>query len=208
MKDFCFREIIGKKVLILGEVGVGKTFLTARLLDEAISLGFRKNILVIDLTPTVNFDSMKNRTIKFYSSNVCLVKYIRPATIRAPRFEGRSNKHIIQLAESNAETIARQLNEVVKEHWPILFINDVTLYLQAGKIELMRRIIKNTNTCVVNAYRGEQLREDLGSGLSEHEEKALKSIVEIVDRVIELPVKKSENIKFTSLVRYDMFERE
>jgi hypothetical protein len=175
--------------LIVGDVCVGKTALTSKLLDEAVSLGFSESISVIDLAPTVNLGAPKMKSMKDFSSTVGSVNYIRPPIIHAPRLEGKNKTHILELAETNAKTIDGYLTTFITEPSPILFINDLTLYLQAGDPRRVREVLESTETSIINAYRGERLREDIGSGLSKREEKALKFIEGVMDRTIELPLK-------------------
>lgn len=190
-EGFSFREVRGKKVLILGDVGVGKTALTAKLLDEAVSLRLSRSIAVLDLAPTVSIGSLGiGGSMRGFSVSLGSVRYIRPAVIRAPRLEGKSGKEVLELAEINAQVIDRPLTELIGEPSSILFINDLTLYLHAGEPRRIQELLDGVETGIVNAYMGERLREDRGSGISEREEKALKIIEGMMNRIIRLPLKR------------------
>lgn len=177
--------------MITGDVGTGKTALTAKILDEAVSLGFGRTTAVLDLAPTVNLGSAKlGSSLKQFSRRINSVRYLRPSVIRAPRLEGRSSEEVLRLAEENASLIDTSLDELIKKANPVLFVNDLTLYLQAGEPRRIVDLFRIAETVVANAYRGERLREDHGSGLSGREERALGLVEKTVDRVIRLPLKR------------------
>jgi KaiC/GvpD/RAD55 family RecA-like ATPase len=191
-RDFNFNNLRGRKTLITGDVGTGKTVLTANLLDEAVSHGFGSIITVLDIAPTVNLGVMDiGSNLEEFSRSISSVRYVRPSIIRAPRLEGRSSEEVLRLAEENAYIIDRWLDELIKNVNPVLFVNDLTLYLQAGEPQRIIELFKASETVVANAYRGQRLRNDQGSGLSEREERALGLVEEkAVDRVIRLPLKR------------------
>jgi len=182
-----FRDLLSRRVLIVGDIGVGKTALSGRLLDEAVSLGFKDYITVLDFAPTEKFEFKAKRSMKDHSDSVDSVRYLRPPVVRAPRIEGRSREEVIELAEENARVLEGYLSEFYNHPSRILFINDITLYLHSGPPERILEILSRAETSIVNAYRGERLREDLGSGISEREYKALKMVEKCMDITIELP---------------------
>ena len=49
MIDCSFNELIGKKTIILGEVSTGKTVITRKLLEEAVS--HNGKITILDFAP-------------------------------------------------------------------------------------------------------------------------------------------------------------
>lgn len=178
--------------MIVGDVCTGKTALTAKILDEAVSLGFGRMITVLDLAPALNLGSAKlGRSLKEFSRSIVSVRYVRPSVIHAPRLEGRSSEEVLRLAEENASLIDRFLDELIEKVNPVLFVNDLTLYLQAGEPQRIVDLFERSETVVANAYRGERLHDDQGSGLSEREEQALEVVEEkAVDQVIRLPLKR------------------
>ncbi len=57
---YAFNDVVGKNVLISGDVGVGKTKLTIELLEEAVALGLSAKITIIDMAPaTVYIEGRK-----------------------------------------------------------------------------------------------------------------------------------------------------
>jgi len=179
-----FKGLVGRRALIVGDVGVGKTAMSARLLEEAVSLGFKGDITVLDFAPT---ELKAKRSMRDHTWVVDLVRCIRPPVVRAPRMEGESREEVLELAEENRRVLEDCLSEFYSKPTRILFINDLTLYLHSGRPERILEVLSRAETCVLNAYRGEKLRDDHGSGISEHEYRALNVIEEAVDTVVELP---------------------
>ena len=60
----------------------------------------------------------------------------------------------IQLAKANASAIEDLLRDSRLSNCPILVINDVTLYLQAGTYERLWAVIQPAGTVLINAYYG------------------------------------------------------
>jgi cytidylate kinase len=190
-KDFSFNSFTGKKTLIVGDVGTGKTTITARLLDEAVSIGLRQSLVVLDLAPTVNISSKNiGHSLIEFSRGTWSVKYVRPTDIRAPRLEGKNSKEVLRLAEANAIAIEPHLSTLFLQPSHTLFVNDLTIYLQAGEPRRILKLFNQVKTVVANAYQGESLRKDMGSGISRREEEALRIVEASVDQVILLPLKR------------------
>ena len=49
-------SLLGKRTLIIGEVGSGKTALTAKIVLDLIAMGLGNEITVIDMAPEKIFD--------------------------------------------------------------------------------------------------------------------------------------------------------
>lgn len=186
-KDLSFRDLIGKKILIVGEVGSGKTRLTARLLDEAAAIGLSSDITVIDMAPTVKTKSIRvGGLLAEYSSDANSTRTLRPRRVHAPRLEGSNREEMLQMAKKNARAIGRLLEEYLKEPSKILFINDVTLFLHAGSLNKLASTLRASETCVVNGYKGKVLKGDKGSGISKSESEGLSRLMKMVDMVVDL----------------------
>jgi hypothetical protein len=172
-----FRDIIGKRVIITGEVGVGKTRLLASLIDEAASES-GLSVVVLDLAPEARLGSeIIGASVKTYARKLHLVKYLRPDTLYAPRLQGRSREEVLDLAAKNALTIKPLLISITSNPPDALFIDDLTIYLQAGDIEPLTKLIGITRTFIATAYKGKRLLNDKGSGLSRVEKYRLDTLL-------------------------------
>jgi len=181
-----FAEFLGKKVLIIGDVGSGKTRFTRQLLEEALAEGYGSQITVIDMAPKrVSLNSfaaggkiMKPREFK--------VRYLDAGDVKTPRISARSPSEILELAEHNSKNMEKLLREFLSSPTRILFINDVSLYFQMGRFDLLWSALQKTDTAILNGYYGEKLKDDLGTGISERERKLMENLADRVDVLIRL----------------------
>ncbi len=176
-------EIIGLKTLIVGDVGTGKTRLTARLLDELVDLGLKDHITVIDLGPERRGVGLK---LTHFSGRIGEVRLLVPEFLNAPRLEGDTAGHVERLAWENARRIDAVFQEFLDLPTPILIVNDLSMYLQAGSVEKVFLLIEKSSTFLANSYLGQRLSEDHGSGVSIREREAVLKIIGKMDRVIHL----------------------
>lgn len=177
-----FRELIGLKVLIVGDVGSGKTKLTSDLLEEAVETGFSKKITAIDMAP--EFKGVGGKISRF-TDRVGEVRYL-VADVRAPRLEGRDRDEVLSIAKRNARSIEPLLLSFIRRPTEILFVNDVTLYLHSGRLEYISRLVKSARTFIANGYKGGKLLDDKGSGLSIKERLSLEWLEGLMDKVVKL----------------------
>ena len=178
------REIFGKKVLILGEAGSGKTMLAARLLQEFMDLVNPEKISVIDLAPKRVGEFGGKLTD--YLSISGKVKYYSPKHVYTPRLSGKSPKQILHYAELNKRNMQPLFKEFIKNPTDILVINDITLYLHSGELETVLECIKLARTFLATAYYGSKLAEDLGSGISLRERQLTDRLAAFMDLVVKI----------------------
>lgn len=186
--DHSLKEFLGKKVLIVGDVGSGKTKLTLELLNEAIQMGFADKITLIDMAPaTMEIMGRKiGGKMGEFSNLVKRVRYLAPSRVETPRLSAGSAQELLQLVQLNKERIDPVLNEYVRNPTSILFINDVSIYFQSGTAEPILSIIKIADTFIANGYYGRYLTFDYGTGVSETERKLMDLLSEKMDAVIRI----------------------
>lgn len=189
LKEMHFTELTGHRILIVGDVGSGKTSLTARLLTEAIVSADAANVTVIDMAPQktqlrgVAIGGRLTDLVKDYKRARLLV----PAEkLHAPRIEGHTANEVAHLAKQNSECIEELLDEYMTHPTPILFINDISMYLMAGNLEALIKAVSMGQTVVANSYEGVALKDDRGSGVSERERKGLATLKRAMDTVLSL----------------------
>lgn len=172
----------------MGEVGSGKSRLTAKLLEEAIGLGHSDRIAVIDLSPDIRLPSgeVVGAPLTSYVAIGPPIKYMRPMGIRAPRLEGRDREEILRLAEGNARAMEAVFDQYLRGAREILFINDVSLYLHGGELGLLLSVISKANTSILNGYYGARLEEDRCSGISRRERALMEDLADRMDLIIEI----------------------
>lgn len=175
-------EIFGKKVLILGEAGSGKTRLAAQLLKELMSFVNLERISIIDLAPKRVGEF--GGKITDYLNTSGKVKYYSPKHVYTPRLSGKSPKQILRYAELNKRNMQPLFNEFIRNATDVLVINDITLYLHSGELETVLECIKLAKTFLATAYYGSKLAEDLGTGISLRERQLTDRLAAFMDLVV------------------------
>lgn len=178
------KDVIGKRVLVLGEAGSGKTALAARLLDELIELFNPEEITVIDMAPR-RIGEVGGK-LSAITDSTKKVRYLAPKRVYAPRLTGTSREQVLKYAELNRRVMEPLFNMFVRRPTQILILNDVTLYLHAGELETVLKSMRLAGTFLATAYRGSRLAEDRGSGISARENRLVKRLSTYMDQIIEI----------------------
>lgn len=163
-----YPDLEGHRCLIVGEINTGKTQLTQNLLEEAESLG--RAITVIDMAPErrKGVGGRLKTHSEYYTTH-----------IETPRLTGNTIKEVISLAEGNKERIETLFEKIILKD--VLFINDVSLYLQRGDVARIVSLMNEVHTSILNGYFGTSLGED---PFSMEERKKMIELQEQCDRII------------------------
>ena len=164
-------ECLGKRILVIGDVNTGKTTLCQRWLSELCRQGLGTRIALIDMAPTVSRELALKRGIIGAGGQLRAPAESGVLDLRAhlepPRLSSSTESEALEKAERNAQLIEALISrlEPVRD---ILFINDVTLFLQARSAASLIEAVgfDRRTTLVVNGYRGERLG---GGALTRHE---------------------------------------
>jgi CO dehydrogenase nickel-insertion accessory protein CooC1 len=178
------KEILGKKVLILGEAGSGKTQLAAQLLRELMMLVNPEEITVIDLAPQ-RVGEIGGKLTEYVNIN-SRVRYLSPENVYTPRLAGTSPKQVLHYAELNRKNMEPLLNRFIRNVTEVLVLNDVTLYLHSGKLETVLKCVRLANTLLATAYYGLKLAEDLGTGISSKEKQLTDKLAASMDLTLKI----------------------
>ncbi len=176
-------DLLGKRVLIYGEVGVGKTRLLAELVTAVVHAGYGGEITIIDMAPHKIMGAGGKLTE--YMSVVGL-RYFSPEYVYAPRLQACNADDVRRYVESNV----RRLEELLKAYNSIpsriLVINDLSIYLQGRSAEELFSFIEKAWTFLGTSYYGSRLDEDYGSGVSKWERMQVEKLIQWVDRAVML----------------------
>ncbi|MEM3627414.1 MAG: hypothetical protein QXZ25_05245 [Candidatus Bathyarchaeia archaeon] len=175
---------MGKKVLILGEAGSGKTRLAAQTLQMLMTILNPEEITVIDFAP----EKRKSIGGKLtdYVDLVGGVRYLSPGKVYTPRLAGNSPEEVLHYAGLNRKNMEPLLKEFLKNPTSVLIINDVTLYLHSGELEIILKCAKKAETFLATAYYGSKLAEDLGTGISLKERRLTDELATFMDFVVKI----------------------
>jgi len=169
-------EFNDRKTLIVGDVNTGKTARCIAILQQFIAAGRARQITVIDLAP----DAVGNVGGKLTVPGRPGLRYLtRP--IAAPRLTAADEKQAQALARANARSIERLFEGFLAHPSDILFINDASLYLQAGDPSRLLAVIAMAPTVVMNAYMGTSFPD---SALSRREKQMVQLVSRHCDRIV------------------------
>jgi nucleoside-triphosphatase THEP1 len=178
-------KVLGRRVLITGDVGAGKTRLTRRFLEEAKERGLY-GITVIDMAPkavNVNGTYVGGALVELAES---CIKFLSSDDIKTPRLSASTAEELLRLADHNMLEVEELLRTFETEPSNTLFVNDVSIYLQRGDLERLWRTFQRAETVIANGYVGEMLEEDLSTGLSRNERRQMELLALRMDEVIRL----------------------
>ena len=161
MEQIHGEDCFGKKVLILGDVNTGKTTLCRSILEDFCRLGLGRKIAIVDLAPHIPEELGSEKGLAGVGGSLtppagCGVMYMADR-LDAPRLSSSSEAEAMAKARANREIIGELFCCMDAEGREILFVNDVTMYLQAGTAEDLIARFGLADTLVVNGYLGESL---------------------------------------------------
>ena len=186
MTGISFSRALGRRVLIIGDVGTGKTELTRRLLVEAAEEGYVSSITVMDMAPRATMIRGLSVGGVLVDPEDLGVRYLGLDDIKTPRLSAKNADELLRLADYNRTEIEELLEKFAADPTDILFINDISIYLQRGDLELLWSTLGKAETVVANGYMGERLKDDLGTGVSAREEEMMGKLADRMDVVIHL----------------------
>lgn len=181
-------DYLGRRTLILGDVNTGKTTLTQRILDAMCGQGLGPKIVIIDMAPEIPETFIREKGLTGIGGRLkplsgSDLNYLRDDLV-PPRLSSRSEAEAEEKAVQNARKIEALFWKYHDLQREILFMNDISLYLQAGRATQLVRWMEMAKTVVANGYFGEKL----GSGtLSRRERAEMESLQSFFDRVLRLP---------------------
>lgn len=173
------KEFLGRKTLLTGDVGSGKTRFLVEFLKFLIENGYSDDVTIIDIAPSRIHGV--GGAIREYTEHVLMVRYLRGERIWAPRLIGKNREEILKYAEENRISIEPLIDMYLSNPTKILLVNDLTIYLHAGDVTRIIELIHIAETFMATAYEGEKLKDDKNSGITERERKLLDILKEKVD---------------------------
>jgi len=167
-----FTELCGKKTLIIGDVGAGKTKLTLKLIKQAIETSHTQDTTIIDMAPATKL--VKGRKIGGKLSEVMKIprqiRYLTPKKVETPRLSAKDAEHLLYLIKLNHDAILPLLLDFVNNPSPILFVNDISIFFQSGSSEPVLSAVEASETFIANGYYGKYLAFDYETSISKTEQ--------------------------------------
>lgn len=187
-KRHSFTEFLGKKILIIGDVGAGKTKLTLKLISEAVEADYTKDATIIDMAPATKL--VKGRKIGGRLSEMMEIpeqlRYLAPEKVETPRLSAEDAEHLLHLIKLNHDAILPILLDFVRKPSPMLFINDISIFFQSGSSKAVLSTIEASETFIANGYYGKYFAFDHDTGVSKTERDLMDLLASKMDKVIDL----------------------
>lgn len=178
--------MLGKRTLIVGEVNSGKTTLSQRILEEFCLKELGGRILVLDLAPEIPAELAAQKGLSGLGGGLRAPKlervtYIRPKLF-PPRLMGKDQREVWALARANLATIEKSM-ALPQALGETLFLNDASMYLQAGSASKLYSWLERFRTVVANGYMGERLG---GGELSLRERSQMEALAGLFQHVVQM----------------------
>ena len=185
-------DIVGKRLIITGDVNTGKTTLSRAVMESLCRRGLSAQIIVVDMAPEIPEKIAIERGIQGIGGKLtapCEAVAYLTASIRPPRLTAKTEEEAFLLAAENTLKIDRLLEEFQGSGRDILFINDVSMYLQTGSTSELLRRIEPARTVVANGYYGRKLG---GGALSAREAEEMAKLIAAFAYHVALPGQRIE----------------
>lgn len=181
-------DFMGKKVLIVGDVGSGKTISTLNIVNKFIEFDFGSEITILDFAPTSIYYSGKRVGGKFieYSFNQNLVKRYISVNTYPPRILGKCRDEVLMYAKINRRNCEYAIKEFIDNPSNILIINDISIYYHIGDLGLIVDALKLCKTFIGNAYFNGFIEDKFSTGISVNEREMTKLLMNLMDLTINL----------------------
>ncbi len=179
-------DILNKRIIITGEVNTGKTTLSRAIVESLCRTGLSSRIIVVDMAPEIPEKIARERGMAGVGGKLAPSDDVvhLAALLRPPRLTAKCEEEAFFIAAENAQKIDLMLEEFQKSGRDILFVNDVSMYLQTRPAEELLRKTAPARTVVANGYYGSKL----GKGaLSAHETKEMERLVAAFGYHVRLP---------------------
>ena len=175
-------SLLGRNTLIIGEVGSGKTRLTAKIIDSWLRHGLGDSITVLDFAPRYGG---VGRGLDEYI-DVGSIRYLTSNSFKAPRLSARDRDELEKYVENNYLLATKLIEKYVGDPTPILVINDLSIYLHKGNPSILSRVIREARTFLGNSYYGSSISSGFSAELDMIERRRVEELFPVVDVLIVL----------------------
>ncbi|MEM1549856.1 MAG: hypothetical protein QXO74_02615 [Candidatus Methanomethylicia archaeon] len=181
-------DLLGKRILLVGDVGSGKTILTLNIVNKFIELGFGSEITILDFAPISIYHSGRRVGGKLieYSFHQNLVKRYVDVDTYPPRILGKCRDEVLMYAKINRCRCESALKDFIDNPSNILIINDVSIYYHIGDLGLIVDALKLCKTFIGNAYFNGFIEDKFSTGISINEREMTKFLMNLMDLTINL----------------------
>jgi hypothetical protein len=154
-------DYLSRKTLILGDVNTGKTTLTRKVLEALCRQDLGGRIAIVDMAPEVPEKLAKEKGLPGVGGKLTPpeghdILYLG-GHYEPPRLSSKTEEEAMEKARQNRRISEGLFRKIDGQSRDILFVNDVSIYLQAGMTDNLTRWLEQAATVVANGYWGERL---------------------------------------------------
>ena len=176
-----FNSLYGLHTLIYGETNTKKTFYTAKFVQFLLESKevSPKDISILDFAPnltTIRDLKIGGKIRDYYENSAKCRNILFRGDIIPPRLNSRNKTELYQNAYENYKKTSEILNLFNEKPTPVLIINDISIHLHIGRIELLLTAINKSNTFFGNSYYGSSIKRDFASLFSRREKRRIENL--------------------------------
>ena len=182
-----FKKHIGHSTLLYGDANTEKTLVTSRFVQFLLESKnvTPKDITILDFAP--NITKVGNLKIggkirDFYENCIKCRNISFRGDIIPPRLNSRDKVELYQNAYENYKKTSKILNLFNENPTTTLIINDISIYLHMGRLELLLRAINKSNTFFGNSYYGSSIKKDFATQFSRREKRQVENLLKEVEK--------------------------
>ncbi|MCX5829012.1 MAG: hypothetical protein NTV58_13575 [Deltaproteobacteria bacterium] len=160
-REIRIEDYIETKTLILGDVNTGKTYWTREILTAMCRHGLGGRMAIIDMAPEIPEKIAIERGLpgaggKLKPPDGQGILYL-DGHFEAPRLSSKTEEEALAKALRNRQNITALFPRMHGQGRDILFVNDISMVLQAGQAEELTPWLDGAATVIANGYWGEKL---------------------------------------------------
>jgi hypothetical protein len=152
-------------------------------------MGWSDEVTIIDMAPkrtTTGDTKVGGRLSEAAASRVAGLRYLAPRRVETPRLAASNREELLSLVEKNRRRIERLLRRFTGAPTAVLFLYDISIFLQSGDFDTLWGAMRQASTVVANGYYGNTLSHDFKTGISALERGLMKRLITLVDIRIKL----------------------
>jgi hypothetical protein len=186
MEELDFKNYVGHRTLLYGEINTGKTFYTAKFVQYLLEIKSvnPKDISILDFAPKLTyFNKLKigGRIQDYYEKSVKCnnIKFI--GEIIPPRLNARNKNELYTYICHNFNKIYEIIEIYKSSPTPLLIINDISLFLHLGSYKYLINTINKSDTFFGNSYYGSFISSQFSKLISIREKRKVESLIKNVE---------------------------
>ena len=186
MEELDFRNYVGHRTLLYGEVNTGKTYYTAKFVQYLLEIKNikPKDISILDFAPKLAYyNNLKigGRIQDYYDKSVKCHNIEFIGVIIPPRLNAKNKNELYDNICHNFNKIYEIIEIYNGNPTPVLIINDISLFLHLGSNKYLINTINKSDTFFGNSYYGSSISSKFSKLISIREKRKVEFLIKKVE---------------------------